>query len=67
MCSLKVSQKIFMQSLPLYRFCLFSMLLNGDIVDIEKPGEICSPTFVVDDDSRLSINQYFLSSINLFY
>ena len=56
-----------MQSLPLYRFCLFSMLLNGDIVDIEKPGEICSPTFVVDDDSRLSINQYFLSSINLFY
>ena len=43
------------------------MLLHDDIVENEKPGEICSPTFVADDDSRLSINQYFLSSINLFY
>ena len=24
------------------------MLLNDDIVDIEKPSEICSPTLTVD-------------------
>ena len=34
-----------MQSLP---SCLFSMLLNDDIVDIEKPDGICSLTFAVD-------------------
>ena len=33
------------------------MLLNDDIVDIEKPDGICSPTFVVDE----------LTFINLFY
>ena len=29
------------------------MLLNDDIVDIEKPDGICSPTFVVDEFSLL--------------
>ena len=32
---------------------LFSMLLNDDIVDIEKPDEICSATFVVNELSGL--------------
>ena len=36
-----------MQSLPLYISCLFSMFFNDDIVDIEKPDGICSPTFVL--------------------
>ena len=33
-CSLKDSQNFFMQSLPLYTSCLFSRLLNNDIVDL---------------------------------
>ena len=47
-CSLKDTQNIFIQSLPLYASCLFSMLLDEDIVDIEKPDGICSLTFVVN-------------------
>ena len=39
-CSLKDSQNVFMQPLPLHISCLFSMLLNDDIVHIEKPDEI---------------------------
>ena len=38
------------------------MLLNDDIIDIEKPDEIWSPTFVRDEFSRL-----FLHFINLIY
>ena len=52
-CSLKNSQNVFIQSLPLYISWLFSMLLNKDIVDIEKPAGICSLTFVVDEFSGL--------------
>ena len=37
-----------MQSLTLHTSCLFFMLLNDDIVDIEKPDGLCSLTFVVD-------------------
>ena len=37
-----------MQSLPLYMSCLLYMLLNEDIVDIEKTDETCLLTFVVD-------------------
>ena len=40
-CSLKDSQNFFMQTLPLYTSCLFSILLNDDIVDIEKLDGIC--------------------------
>ena len=50
-CSLKNSQNFLRQSLPLYTSCLFSMLLNQDIVDIEKSDGICSITFVVDEFS----------------
>ena len=33
---------------------LFSMLLNEDIVDMEKPDEICLLTFAVDELSGFS-------------
>ena len=49
-CSLKDSQN-FMQFLSLYISRLLSMFLNDDIVDIEKPGGICSATFVADEFS----------------
>ena len=35
-CSFKGPQNVFVQSLPLYALCLFYMLFNDDIVDIEK-------------------------------
>ena len=37
-CSLKDSENFFMQPLPLHTSCLFSVLVNDDIADIEKPG-----------------------------
>ena len=33
----------------LYTSCLFSMLLNYDIIDIEKPDGICLLTFVLNE------------------
>ena len=39
-CSLKNSQNFFMQSLPIYTSWLFSMLLNEDIIHIEKPDGV---------------------------
>ena len=50
-----------MQFLPLYTSCLFSILLNEDIVDIEKTDGICSLTFVVDDFSGLFIHPSIFS------
>ena len=47
-CSLKDSQNIFIQPLPLYTSYLFFMFLNDDIVDIENSDGICLPTFDVD-------------------
>ena len=52
--------KTFSCNLYLYTSCLFSMLLNDDILNIEN--RICSPNFVADEFSRL-----FFTSINLFY
>ena len=49
-CSLN-SKNFFMQSLPLYTSSLFFMLLNDDIVEIEKPDGKYLPTFV--------LNKYF--------
>ena len=63
-CSLKDSQNFFIQSLPLYTSCLFSMLLNEDIVHIEKPGGICSLTFVVDEFSGLFLHPSVFSIIH---
>ena len=50
-----------MQSLPPNTLCLFSMLLNEDIVDIEKPDGICSLTFVVDEFSGLFLHPSIFS------
>ena len=63
-CCLKNSQKFFMHSLPLYIFCLFLMLLNKDIVDIEKSVGICLLTFVVDELSRLFLHPSIFSIIH---
>ena len=39
-----------MQFLPISMMsCLFSIVFDDDIVDIEKSNIICSPVFVVDD------------------
>ena len=46
-----------MQYFPLYTSCLFSMLLDDDIVDIEKLDGICSPAFVMDELSGLFLPQ----------
>ena len=51
-----------MQSLPLNTPYLFSMSLNDDIVDIEKPNGTCSPTFVVNDFSDF-FSHLFISSV----
>ena len=32
------------------------MLLNDDIVDIQKPDEVCSPAFVVNEFPGLVLN-----------
>ena len=39
------------------------MLLNADIVDTEKADEICSPTFFVDQLSRLFLHLSIFTSI----
>ena len=56
MCFLKDSQNFLMQSLLPYNSFLFSMFLNGDIIDIEKPDRIYSLTFVVDEISGLFLH-----------
>ena len=53
-----------MQSLLLYMLCLFSMLLNEDIVDIEKHDGIRSLTFVVDEFSGLFLHPSIFSIIH---
>ena len=37
------------------------MVLNDDIVDIKKPDGICSPTFAVDEFSRLFLHPSIFS------
>ena len=60
-CSLKNSQNFFMQSLTLYTSCLFSMLLNEDILDIAKHDGKCLLTFVVDEFSGLFLHPSMFS------
>ena len=62
MCSLKDPQNVFIQSLPLYTSCLLSMLLNEDIVDIEKPDGMCLLAYIVDEFSGI-----IFTFVNLFY
>ena len=64
MCSLKDSQNVFVQSLPLYASCLFSMLLNGDIVDIRKPDGVCPLAFVADKFLGLILHPSVFSIIH---
>ena len=45
-----------MQSLTLSTSCLFSILLQDDIVDIEKPDGICLFIFVADKFSGLFLH-----------
>ena len=59
---LKDSQKFFMRYLPLYTSCLFSVSSNNDILDIEKPDGICSPTFVVGDFLGLFLHPSIFSN-----
>ena len=40
---------------------LISMLLNDDILDIEKPDGICSPTFVGNEFSVLFLHPSIFS------
>ena len=61
MCTLKDSKNFFKQSLSLYTSCLFSMLLNDDIADIEKPDGICSITYVVNELSGLILHPLIFS------
>ena len=63
-CPIKNTQQFFIQSLPLYTSCLFSMLLNEDIVQIEKPDEICPLTFVADEFSGLFLHPSIFSIIH---
>ena len=63
-CSLKDSQKVLIQSLPLYTSCLFSMLLNDNIVQIQTPDGIFSSAFVVNEFQDYQyIHQPILSNI----
>ena len=62
--SLKNSQNFLIQTLPLYTSRFFSMVLNKDIVDIEKPEGICSLIFVVDEFSGLFLHLPIFSIIH---
>ena len=57
-CIMKHSQNFFMQYSPLHTSCWFSIPSHVHIVDTEYPQEICSPTFVVDDLSKLLFHPY---------
>ena len=67
-CSLKDSQNFFIffiKSLPLHTSSLFSMLLNKDLVGIEKPAGNCYFTFAVDNFSGLFLHPSIFSIIHL--
>ena len=48
----------------MYTSWFFTMFLNEDIVDIEKPDEICSLTSVVDEFSGLFLHSSIFSIIH---
>ena len=51
---------IFIVCSLLYTSCLFSVFLNDNIVDIQTPDGICSPTFVVDEVQGLFLHSSFI-------
>ena len=63
-CFLNNSLNFFIQSLPLYTLCLFFMLLNEDILDIQKPDGICSLIFLADKFSGLFLHPLIFSIIH---
>ena len=63
-CSFNNSQNLFVQSLPVFTLHLFSMLLNEDLVGIEKPEKISSLTFVIDELSELFLHLSIFSIIH---
>ena len=52
---------VFMQSLPLYTSCLFSIFLYENIIDIKKPDGIFSPTFYKNEFSGLPLHTSIFS------
>ena len=50
-----------MKFFPLHASCLFFMLLNENFVDIERPGEMCSPIFVADEFSGMILHPTIFS------
>ena len=56
--------RFFIESLPLYVSCLFFMLLNEYIADIEKPVGICLLIFVADEFSGLLLHPSIFSIIH---
>ena len=50
--------------LPQYTSCLFSMVLNKDIVNIEKPDAICLFALVVNEFSKLFLRPSIFSIIH---
>ena len=59
----KNSQNFFIQFLPLYISCSFSMLLKEDILHIQKLDRICSLIFDVDEFSGLFLHPSIFSII----
>ena len=54
----------FFNAIFMYTSCLFSILLNEDIVDIEKPDRICLLSFVLDEFSGLFLHPLIFSIIH---
>ena len=50
-----------MQSSPLYKSCIFSLLLNDYIVESENRDRIFSPTFVVNNFLELFLHPSIFS------
>ena len=61
MCYFKDSLNFFIQSLPLHKLRFFSVLLNDDIVDIEKLMEYAHPLMLwMNFQGYFYIHQSFL-------
>ena len=63
-CSVKNSKYLSIRSLPLHSSCLFPMLLNEDIVDIEEPDGIYLLHFFSDEFSGLFLHPSIFSIIH---
>ena len=67
-CSFKDSQYFFIQSLPLYTLCLYSMLLNDDVLDIENLMEHVRLLLLwINFQNCFYIHQSFLLNIQDMY